>query len=274
MPTQLEKAERFRALHAEGTAFVVPNPWDAGSARILAGSGFKALATTSRGLCNSLARGDGVAQVTQRETIENCRAIAAATDLPVTADLENCFADDPKQAALTIRLAAEAGVVGGSIEDATGDPARPLYDLAHAVERVHAAVEVARTLPFPFVLTARTETLFRGGGDLEKAIRRLRAFEAAGADVLYATSLKDLVAVRTVTASVRKPVNVAVSLLGPQVTVADLAAAGVTRISLAGTLSHVALTGLVRAAQEIARHGTFTFLGNVLSTRQIVSYFD
>ena len=181
MRSQMEKAELFRSLHSRPGAFIIPNPWDAGTAKLLAAMGFEALATTSLGLANTL----GSATVSLDAIIENCRAIAAATDLPVNADLENCGADDPKTAAKAIARAAEAGVVGGSIEDSTGDPHHPIYDFALAVERVHAAVEAARALPFPFTLTARAENLLYGRNDLDDTIKRLQAFEAAGADVLY-----------------------------------------------------------------------------------------
>lgn len=178
MTTQIEKAERFKALHEREGAFIIPNPWDVGSARLLAGLGFEALATTSAGYANSLGRLDG--QVALGEVMEHCRSLCAATDLPVSADLENCFADDPAQAADTILLAAQAGLVGGSIEDFSGNPSHPIYDFALAVERVHAAAEAAQSLDFPFTLTARAENLLRGRPDLDDTIRRLQAFEAAG----------------------------------------------------------------------------------------------
>jgi len=274
MPTQLEKAETFRALHTKGTTFVIPNPWDAGSAKLLSATGFRALATTSLGLANMLGRGSGLSQVSLQEAIGNCRAISGATDLPVSADLENCYADDPGQAAETIRLAAEAGVVGGSIEDAKDSPSGPvIYEYSHAVERVHAAVEVARSLPMPFTLTARAENLFRGKGDLDDTILRLQAYEAAGADVLYPTGLKDLDTIRTVVGAVTKPVNIAIGGLGPSITVADLESAGVRRISLGGALSQLALTAVVRAAREIATAGTFTFTRDSLSSRELKPYF-
>ena len=190
MATQIERAERFKALHAREGAFVIPNPWDPGSARLLAGLGFEALATTSAGFANSLGRLDG--HVTLNEMIEHCRSLCAATDLPVSADLENCYADDPAKAAATILLAAQAGLVGGSIEDYSGNPANPIYEFELAVERVHDAAEAARSLDFPFTLTARAENLLRGRRDLDDTIRRLQAFEAAGADVLYAPALTTL----------------------------------------------------------------------------------
>src|SRR5215469_17334891 len=203
MRTQLEKAQAFRALHERPGAFIIPNPWDAGTAKLLAAIGFEALATTSLGLANML----GTVDASRAAIIENCRDIAAATDLPVNADLENGGAHDPKQAAEAIRLAAEAGAVGGSIEDSTGDRQNPIYDFALAVERIHAAVEVARSLPFPFTLTARAENFLYGRTDLDETIGRLQAFEAAGADVLYAPGIHDLATIKTVASAVKKPIN-------------------------------------------------------------------
>src|SRR5215207_9725567 len=233
MTTQKERAERFRALHEREGAFVIPNPWDIGSARLLAGLGFEALATTSAGFANTLGRSDG--QVTRDEVIKHCRDLCAATVLPVSADLENCFADAPEKAAETIRLGARAGLAGGSIEDYSGDPSNPIYDFGLAVERVRAAAEAAHSLDFPFTLTARAETLLRGRQDPDDTIRRLQAFEAAGADVLYAPALATLDEVRAVTGALQRPVNV----LGPMlkgVTVEQLAEAGAKRISTGGAL--------------------------------------
>lgn len=255
-PDQAAKAATFRALHARPGAFVIPNPWDAGTARILASLGFEALATTSAGLAHALGLRDG--GTGRAETLANARAIVEATALPVSADLENGFGDAPEAAAETIRLAARAGLVGGSIEDATGDAARPIYDFGHAVERVAAAVEAARALPFPFVLTARAENFLHGRADLDDTIRRLQAFERAGADVLYAPGLPGLEAVRTVCAAVSRPVNV-IAGGGGTPSVAALADAGVKRISLGSGLSRAALGGLVQAAREIREQGTFGF---------------
>jgi 2-methylisocitrate lyase-like PEP mutase family enzyme len=261
--SQLQKAERFRTLHAGPGAFVIPNPWDAGTARILASLGFEALTTTSAGLAFALGRRDGAGEVTREETLANAKAIADATDLPVAADLENGFGDAPEAAAETIRLAGEtAGLVGGSIEDASGDPARPIYDFQQAVERISAAVEAARALPFPFVLVGRAENFLHGRPDLDDTIRRLQAYEAAGADALYAPGLTRAEDIRTVCASVGRPVNVVMGLAGAQgsaFTVAELAALGVRRISLGSALSRAALGGLLRAAREVREHGTFTF---------------
>lgn len=225
--TQAQKADAFRALHEQPGAFIIPNPWDAGTAKLLASLGFEALATTSLGLANMLGRVDGTMTVTRAEVLDNCRAISGATELPVSGDLENGYAHEPRAAAEMIRLAAEAGVVGGSIEDATGDASRPIYDFGLAVERVHAAVEVARALPFAFVLTARAENLIHGRPDLDDTIRRLQAFERAGADVLYAPGLRDLATIRMVVSAVRKPVNVVMTHADPSLTLARLAEAGV-----------------------------------------------
>ena len=273
MKTQAAKAEAFRALHEHPGAFIIPNPWDAGTARLLASLGFAALATTSLGLANSLGRVDGANVVSRQEVLENCRQIAAATDLPVNADLENCYADAPREAAEMIRLAAEAGVVGGSIEDATGDPARPIYDFALAVERVHAAVEVARALPFRFVLTARAENLLHGRQDLDDTIKRLQAFEKAGADVLYAPGLRDLATIRTVTAAVSRPVNVVMSAADPNLTLAQLADAGVKRVSVGGALSRLALAAFLDGAREMRDKGAFTWMRRTVPTTELKNIF-
>jgi 2-methylisocitrate lyase-like PEP mutase family enzyme len=259
--TQSDKATRFRALHEAPGAFVIPNPWDAGSARILAGLGFPALATSSGASAGVLGRRDG--KVTRDEALAHCKAIVDATDVPVSADLEKCFADAPDAAAETIRLAAGVGLVGGSIEDATGDRERPLFDIGRATERVAAAAKVARALPFPFTLTARTESFLRGNPDLDDVIRRLKAFEQAGADVLMAPGLPDLVAVRAVCAAVSKPVNFMAGIKGKSFTVAELTAAGVKRISLATSLYRAAMSGLIAGAREAKDHGTFAYLDDL-----------
>jgi 2-methylisocitrate lyase-like PEP mutase family enzyme len=264
--TQKEKAERFKALHEREGAFIIPNPWDAGSARLLAGLGFEALATTSAGFANSLGHLDG--EVTRDEVIKHCRDLCAATELPVSADLENCFADDPEGAAETILLGARAGLVGGSIEDYSGDPSNPIYEFSLAVERVHAAAEAARSLGFPFMLTARAENLLRGRPDLDDTIRRLQAFEAAGADVLYAPALTTLDEVRLLTSAVSKPLNVLAPML-KGVTVAQLAEAGVRRISLGGALARAALTALLRAGTEMREQGSFGWGADLASTADL-----
>jgi 2-methylisocitrate lyase-like PEP mutase family enzyme len=258
--SQAEKGQRFQALHARQAAFVIPNPWDAGTAAILTHLGFEALTTTSAGLAFTLGRRDGAGAISRDETLANAKAIVDATDLPVAADLENGFGDAPEAAAETIRLAGEvAGLVGGSIEDSTGDPERPIYDFQHAVERVAAAAEAARALAFPFVLVGRAENFLHGRPDLDDTIRRLQAFEAAGADALYAPGLTKAEDIRTVCGAVNKPVNVVMGLKGGSLSVAELSALGVRRISVGSALSRAALGAFVRAAKEIREHGTFDF---------------
>ncbi len=264
MTTQSEKAARFVALHQGPGAFVIANPWDAGSARLLAGLGFEALATSSGASASILGKRDG--KVTRDEALAQSRAICAATDIPVSADLEKGFGDAPQAAAETIRLAAEAGLVGGSIEDATGDKDRPLYDIGQATERVAAAAQAARALPFPFLLTARAENFLRGNPDLDDTLRRLQAYEKAGADVLFAPGLPDLAAVRAVCAAVSKPVNFMAGIPGKSFTVADLQAAGVKRISLATSLYRAAMTGMLEAAREVKDQGSFGYLLRCAST--------
>jgi 2-methylisocitrate lyase-like PEP mutase family enzyme len=262
MSNQSEKAHSFHALHQE--TFVIANAWDAGSARILTALGFKALATSSGASAGVLGRLDG--KVTREEALAHCKAIVDATDLPLSADLEKGFGDTPQAAAETIRLAAGIGLVGGSIEDATGDPARPLFESSHARDRIAAAVEAARSLPFPFTLTARTENYLRGNPDLDDTISRLRSFEAAGADVLMAPGLPDLESVRAVCAALSRPVNFMAGIKGKSFTVATLSTAGVKRVSLATSLYRAAMTGLVDAAKEVAERGTFDYLDNTLAT--------
>ena len=265
--SQGEKATRFRALHQAPGAFVIPNPWDAGSARLLAGLGFAALATSSGASAGVLGRRDGA--VTRDEALAHARAIVGATDLPVSADLEKGFGDPPETVAETIRLAAGAGLVGASIEDATGDRAKPLYDVGLATERVAAAVQAARALPLPFTLTARAENFLRGRPDLDDTIKRLQAFEEAGADVLFAPGLPDLEAVRAVCAAVSKPVNFMVGIKGKSFTVAELTAVGVKRISLATSLYRAAMTGLLVAAREVKDSGTFGYLDRAVTTPEL-----
>ena len=273
MKTTLEKAAAFRALHERPGAFVIPNPWDAGTARLLASLGFEALATTSLGLANSLGRVDGTNGVSRAQVIENCRVIAAATDLPVNADLENGYAHEPRAAAEIIRLAAGAGISGGSIEDATGETDKPIYDFQQAVERVQAAVEVARALPVPFLLTARAENLLHGRLDLDDTIRRLQAFEKAGADVLYAPGVRDLATIQTVVSSVSKPVNVVMSAADPDLTVAQLAGVGVKRISVGGALSRLALAAFLKGAREMAERGAFTWMRDTVPSKELKDVF-
>jgi 2-methylisocitrate lyase-like PEP mutase family enzyme len=262
--SQQDKAKRFRALHQAPDAFVVANVWDGGSARMMAALGFPALATSSGASAGMLGRRDG--RVTRDEAMAQARVICEATDLPVSADLEKGFGDAPEIVAETIGLAAAAGLVGCSIEDASGNPDAPIFELGLATERIAAAAAAARALPFPFTLTGRTENFLRGRPDLDDTIRRLKAYEAAGADALMAPGLPDLEAVRAVCASVGKPFNFMVGIKGRSFTVAALASAGVKRISLATSLYRAAMTGLLNAAKEVREHGTFGYIDTSLAT--------
>jgi 2-methylisocitrate lyase-like PEP mutase family enzyme len=261
--TQDEKAKRFRALH-EGDAFIIPNPWDAGSAKVFAALGFQALATTSSGFAFTLGRPDGSASLD--EVCDHVRVLDEATDLPVSTDLENGYGPDPADAANAIRRAAEAGAVGGSIEDY--DPAGHLYDREHAVERVVAAVEAARGLAFPFTLTARAENHIRGNPDIQDTIARLQAYEAAGADVLYAPGLKDGAEIKAVCDAVGRPVNV---LAHKGLTMREIADAGGTRVSVGGGLTWVAINAMAAAAQQIRDDGDFSALTGPGSIREWLS---
>lgn len=262
--TQLEKAIRFQQLHQSQQTWIIANAWDATSARLLTGLGFAALATSSGAAAALLGRSDG--HISRDEAFAQAREMVEATDLPISADMEKGYGDEPAVVAETIRRAAAVGLVGGSIEDATRDPAKPLFDFNYAVERVAAAVEAARALPFPFTLTARSENFLRGNPDLDDTIRRLQAFEQVGADVLFAPGLPSLEAVRDVCAAVSRPVNFMAGIAGRSFTVAELEAAGVRRISLATSLYRAAMTGLVEAAREVKETGTFTYLDRVLDT--------
>ena len=257
MSDQASKAFAFRTLHTRSGAFVIPNPWDAGTAKILTQLGFEALATTSAGLAFALGRSDGA--VTREETLANASAIVRATSLPVSADLENGFGHAPEKVAETIQLAAGVGLVGGSIEDATGDRDKPIYDLNLAVERISAAVEAACAQNIHFTLTARAENFLHGRPDLDDTIARLRAFEKAGADVLYAPGLPSLEAIREVCSAVNRPVNVVAGLSGPSFSLEQLANAGVKRVSIGSALSRAALGEFMRAATEMKEAGTFAF---------------
>lgn len=271
-PTQSDKGARFVALHQRPGAFVIPNPWDAGTARILESLGFEALTTTSAGLAFTFGRRDG--EMTRDETLANAKVIVEATELPVAADLENGFGDAPEDAAGTIRLAGEsAGLVGGSIEDSTGNPDRPIYDFEHAVERVAAAAEAARALPHPFVFVARAENFLHGRPDLDDTIRRLQAFEKAGADALFAPGITDPDAIRAVCASVEKPVNVVIGIKGMAMSIDELAALGVRRISLGSSLSRAALGAFLRAAREIREQGTFSYVSDALPSPEANAFF-
>jgi len=267
-----ERAAEFKRLHEGPGAFVMPNPWDAGTARILAGIGYPALATTSAGLAYTLGRRDGQSAVSREEALEHSALITAATDLPVNGDLENGFGRDPESVAETIRGAAAAGLVGCSIEDSTSAPGEPIYSLSHAVERIAAGVEAAAALPFAFTLTARAENYLHGRGDLDDTIERLQAFDKAGADVLYAPGLRDIEDIRTVCASVSKPVN-ALALPGtPSVEV--LSAAGVRRISLGSGFINTALGALIRAARDVHEHGTFGSLDGSSGSADIAGFMQ
>jgi len=265
--TQVEKSARFRGLHDGSGVFVIPNPWDVGSARILAGLGFQALATSSAASATALARRDG--GLTRAEALAHARSIVDATDLPVSADLERGFGDAPETVAETVVMAAAAGLVGCTIEDATGNPERPLYELDLAVDRIAAAAQAVRTLPFPFVLTARAHNFVYADASLEDTIRRLQAFEGAGADVLFAPGLPDLAAVRAVCAAVARPVNFMAGIKGKSFPVGDLVAAGVRRISLATSLYRAAMTGLIDAAREVKEQGRFGFLDRCVTTPEL-----
>jgi 2-methylisocitrate lyase-like PEP mutase family enzyme len=271
MPTQVEKAAKFVALHERDGAFVIPNPWDLGSAHMFAGLGFEALATTSFGFAITLGRMDG--EVTLEETIAHCRTLCEGTSLPVSGDLENCFADDPDTAAETIRRAAEAGLVGGSIEDFCPDDGGRIYDLQHSVERVQAAVEASREFEFPFLLTARAENLIRGVNDLDDTIRRLQAFEAAGAPIVYAPGLKTIEEVKLVTESVSVPVNVLAPPLR-KFSVAEMAANGAKRISIGGALARTVVTTVVAAGREMLEAGTFKWSAEMAPADVLATLFS
>jgi 2-methylisocitrate lyase-like PEP mutase family enzyme len=265
--TQAEKGARFRALHDGPGVFVIPNPWDVGSALVLAGLGFPALATSSAASACAIGRRDG--GLTRDEALAHARAIVAATELPVSADLEKGFGDDPETVAETVRLAGAAGLVGCTIEDTTGRPDKPLYDFQLAVERIAASAEAARSLPFPFLLTARAHNLMFPSASLDDTIARLQAFGQAGADVLFAPGLPDIAAVRAVCAAVSKPFNFMVGIKGKSFSVRELEAAGVKRISLATSLYRAAMTGFLDAAREVRETGTFEFLDRSATTAEL-----
>lgn len=270
--TREEKVKVFRALHAGPGAFVMPNPWDAGSARLLAGMGFPALATSSSASAGTLGRRDY--QVTRDEALAMAGAIAQAVDVPVSADLENGFGDAPEIVAETIRRAAATGLAGGSIEDSTGNEARPVFEIGLATERIAAAVAAARAVPGGFVLTARTECFVNDIRDLDEVIRRLQAFERAGADVLFAPGLPSCEAARAVCAAVGRPVNFMNGLKGASFSVAELAAAGVKRISVAASFYRAAMTGLREAAREVREQGTFGYTEGLMTSGELGKYFS
>ena len=271
MLTQAEKGRAFRALHERASAFIIPNPWDVGTARLLAHLGFEALATTSAGYAFSGGRRDNT--IARDEMLAHVTAIASASELPVSADLENGYGDDAETVAKTIGFAAAAGVVGGSIEDASGRVDRPIYEHAHAVERIRAAAEAVRALPFTFMLTARAENYLVGKPDLKDTIERLQAYQEAGADVLYAPGLTSTDDIATVVRSVDRPVNVVMGLQGAQLDLATLSAMGVKRVSVGSTLYRAALGAFLRAAREMREHGTFVFAHDAVSYRDISAMF-
>jgi len=267
--SQKEKAEKFRALHAKGI-FVMPNPWDVGGARILAAMGFQALATTSAGFAFSIGRRDGA--TTRDEALAHARDIVSASDLPVSADLENCYGDAPEVVAETVRRAAAAGLVGCSVEDATGDRAKPIYDFDLAVARVRAAVQAARSLAIPFTLTARAENFLQGRADLDDTIRRLKAFEAEGADVLYAPGLPSPDALKSVLGAIGKPFNALMGSKALPLTVDQLAAMGVRRISVGGALYRAAMGEFLRSAREIKDKGSFTYTDRAATHAELTGF--
>ncbi|HEX6397081.1 MAG TPA: isocitrate lyase/phosphoenolpyruvate mutase family protein [Steroidobacteraceae bacterium] len=266
---QASRARKFRGLHASGT-FVIANAWDGGSARVLGSLGFAALATSSGAAAGVLGRLDH--GITLDESLANARLICDSTDLPVSADLEKGFGDAPADTARAITRAAEIGLVGGSIEDSTGVKEAPIFPLSLAAERIASAVEAARALPFPFTLTARAENFLHGRADLDDTIQRLQAYERAGADVLFAPALPSLDAVRTVCSSLTRPVNFMVGLPGKSFSVAELAAAGVRRVSLAASLYRAAMTGLINAAREVRESGTFGYLDRMVTSAEFAGY--
>jgi len=270
-PSNVEKGRLFRSLHERESAFIIPNPWDCGSARLLAYLGFEALATTSMGFAFSAGQRDGTVRLD--DMLAHAAAIASATELPVSADLEKGFGDDPATVVDTIRLAAGAGVVGGSIEDATGDPDRPIYEMEHAAERIRAAAEAARALPFTFTLTGRAENYLWGRPDLADTIRRLQAYQEAGADVLYAPGLATKDDIAAVVSSVDRPVNALMGLQGVQLSLAELSALGVRRVSVGSSLCRAALGALLRAGREMRERGTFTFASEAASSHEISAIF-
>jgi 2-methylisocitrate lyase-like PEP mutase family enzyme len=267
---QQEKYQRFKALHERPETFLIPNPWNAGTARLLTALGFEALATTSAGLALSIGRRDSAAGLSREVVLANAREIVEATPLPVSADLEDGFGSEPACCAETIGLAAGIGLVGGSIEDASGDPDNPIFEFEQAVDRVRAACEAARDLPF--ILTARAENYLYERPDLDDTIRRLQAFEEAGADVLYAPGLPSLDAIRAVCEAVGKPVNVVMGLSGATYSLEELQAVGVKRISVGGAFARAALGAFLRAAKEVKEHGTFTFADDAIPDAEVRGY--
>jgi 2-methylisocitrate lyase-like PEP mutase family enzyme len=266
-----DKAKAFQALHEREGAFIIPNPWDIGTARLLAHLGFEALATTSAGYAFSVGRPDN--SLGRDAMMEHIVAIVSATDLPVSADLENGFGDDPEDVAETIRRAAQTGLVGGSIEDMTSDKSDPIYEIEFAADRIRAAADAVKTLPFPFTLTGRAENYLVGRPDLNDTIRRLQAYQEAGADVLYAPGLTSREDIRSVVESVDRPVNVVMGLHGGQFGVKQLSEIGVKRISVGSALARAALGAFLASAKEMRSEGTFTFANNAVAFREINEMF-
>ena len=264
MATQLEKARAFKTLHEGSGLFIIPNPWDPGSARLLQSVGFAALATTSSGFAQSLGRLDG--QVSVDEKVEHCRAMTSVTDIPVSADFENGFADSPEEAAANLMRVAEAGVVGASIEDYSGSE---IYDFGHAVERIAACAEAVSKLPYPFMLTDRAENLLRGVKDLDDTIKRLKAYEAAGADVLFSPGLASVDQVKRVIDSVYKPVNI-LSAFMPNVSMAEFAELGVRRISIGGALANYAIGATLVAARRMLGSADFSWMKDAAPRREVL----
>ena len=271
MSSQRDKAARFAQLHTRAGAFIIPNPWDVGTARLLEHLGFEALATTSAGYAFSVGRVDNT--VGRDETLAHAAALAGATRVPLSADLENGFGDAPEMVAETIRLAAAAGIVGGSIEDLSRSRDRALYDVEHAAERVRAAAETARSLSFRFTLTARAENFIAGKPDLRDTIERLQAYQAAGADALFAPGLRSADEIATVVRSVDAPVNVVMGLQGARLSVAELTRLGVKRISVGSALARAALGAFLRGAREMRDDGTFAFAEDAVSYQEITRMF-
>lgn len=274
MPTQAEKAQAFQNLHQRDGMFLIPNPWDAGSARLLAGLGYEALATTSAGLAFALGRPDGRGAVSRDEALQNAKDIVEATDLPVAADLEGGYGDDPEACAETIRRAAAVGLVGGSIEDATGHADAPIYPFDVAVERVRAAAAAARDLPVKFMLAGRSENFLHGRPDLADTIKRLQAYQDAGADVLYAPGLRSKDDIAALVGALDRPVNVLMGFAGCTFGLEDLEKIGVKRVSVGGVLSRAALGGFLSAAREMKEQGTFTFAEDVPSHGELNASFE
>jgi 2-methylisocitrate lyase-like PEP mutase family enzyme len=272
MPTQTERGQAFRRLHERQNLFVMPNPWDVGSARMLERLGFEALATTSSGFAFSQGHLDY--KVGREAVLSHCRALVAATSVPISADLENGFGDDPKTVAETIRLAGETGLAGGSIEDSTGPPVASIYEEAMAVDRIRAAAEAGRRLPSPFVLTARCENYLHKRADLSDTIRRLQAYQEAGADVLYAPGLTKAEDIATLVRSLDRPVNILMGIAGINLSVEQLSAMGVKRVTLGSALARAALGGFLRAAHEISERGTFQFTDEMAPSKEITSLLE